>query len=269
MPESGAPMRSLWRDLASSLRTPEFWALSSWLDIVVRYRQSRLGLLWVLAPSFAYIWGLGAMFADLQGQAIPVFIAHVGVGYCIFRLVNLTLTESTIAFLAASPFILDGHVRLTDFVLRVLAKALFYFAMSLPALVPALAIAPGLQLDGLALATLTLPLVLANALWIGIVFSLVGSRFPDMGQLVTTVFMFAFLFTPIIWHAGSMPVDTVRGLVVRANPLFHMVEIVRAPMLGEAIEPLTLWYMAALSILGWLVAAAAYRRWARFVPLWV
>jgi ABC-type polysaccharide/polyol phosphate export permease len=259
----------LWRDLAGSLRAPEFWALSSWLDIVVRYRQSRLGLLWVLAPSVAYIWGLGAFFASMQSRPLGAFVAHLGVGYCVFRLVQMTLIEATGAFPAASSFILDGHVRLTDFVLRVLAKSLFYFAMSLPALAVALAIAPDLDLRGLALAVVTLPVVMANALWIGVVFSLVGSRFPDLGQLVNTIFMFGFLLTPIIWDAAAMPPDSLRGMVVRFNPLFHMVELVRAPILGLPVEPFTVGFVAAMSVLGWALAALVYRRYARFVPLWV
>ena len=31
---------SLWVQLAESLRNPEFWALSSWLDTIVRARKS-------------------------------------------------------------------------------------------------------------------------------------------------------------------------------------------------------------------------------------
>ena len=45
-----APGR-LWRELAASLRNPEFWLLTSWLDILVRARRSYLGPVWLLMPS--------------------------------------------------------------------------------------------------------------------------------------------------------------------------------------------------------------------------
>ncbi len=261
--------RSLATDLWRSLKAPEFWTISSWLDIVVRYRQSRLGIFWMLVPSFAYIWGIGAFFATMRSDPLSHFVAHVAIGYAIFRLVHLVLNDATSAFAAASSFILDGRVRLTDFVLRVLAKALFFFAMSLPAVALALFVAPELHAAGFALALLSFPLVLANALWIAVVFALVGARLPDLTQLVGTVFMFAFLLTPIIWDAAMMPPDSVRGMFVRFNPLFHMIEIVRAPILGHAVEPLTLWVMIGMTVAGWALAAFAYRRYARFVPLWI
>jgi ABC-2 type transport system permease protein len=262
-------MRSLLRDLTDSLKNPEFWALSSWLDIVVRYRQSRLGIFWLVAPSIVYIWGLGSLFAGMQHIALIDFAAYVGVGYCVFKVINGVILESTTAFAASAPFIMDGHTRLTDFVLRVISKALFYFLMSLPAVAVALAIDPAFQWNGLLLSLASFPLVLVNAMWIGVLCALLGARFPDVSQFMNNIFMFAFLLTPIVWHTDTMPADSVRGALVRFNPLFHMVEVVRAPILGSVIEPLTLYYLGAMTVVGWLIAGIAYRRYARYVPLWI
>lgn len=262
-------MRSLLHDLPSSFRNPEFWALSSWLDIVVRYRQSRLGLLWLIAPSIVYIWGVGAFFASMQQVSFKAFVAYVALGYSIFRVISSVIVESTSTFSAAASFILDGHVRLSDFVLRVVAKALFYFAVSLPVVALALVISPDVHWGGLALALLSFPLVLANVLWIGMVFALIGARFQDLSQLIGNIFMFAFLLTPIIWHADMMPAGSLRGTIMRFNPLYHMIEVVRAPVLGEPVATYSLYYLAVMTMVGWLVAIVAYRRYARFVPIWI
>jgi ABC-2 type transport system permease protein/lipopolysaccharide transport system permease protein len=262
-------MRSFVRDIAMSIKRPEFWALSTWLDIVVRYRQSRLGALWLLAPPALYTWGLGIFFSKMQHADLRHFAAHVGIGYAIFRLMNSVITEAGGTFSGSASFILDGHLRLTDFVLRVVAKAIFYFAMALPSVIIALMVFDGLQWHGLAMSLLTFPLVIANAVWIAMVFALVGARFPDLSQLINNLFLFAFLFTPIIWYADAMPAGSVRGTFMRFNPLLHLIEMVRAPILGERIEPLTIYYIAAMTVLGWALAAFLYRRYARFVPLWI
>jgi len=262
-------MRSLSRDLAASFRNPEFWALSSWLDIVVRYRQSRLGLLWLIAPSIVYIWGVGGFFASMQQASFSAFVGYVAIGYSIFRVTSSVIIESTSTFATAAPFILDGHVRLSDFVLRVTAKALFYFLISLPVVAVALAITPGLRVDGLATTLLTFPLVLANVLWIGVVFALIGARFQDLSQFIGNIFMFAFLLTPIVWHADMMPPGSLRGTIMRINPLYHMVEVVRAPVLGQPLADYSLYYLAAMTVVGWAIAVVAYRRYARYVPIWI
>lgn len=112
-------------------------------------------------------------------------------------------------------------------------------------------------------------IVLLNIAWIGAVVAVVGARFPDVSQLVGSALMFSFLFTPIIWQASQVPLGTMRGTIARANPLFHFVEIVRAPLLEQPLERLSIVYVAVLTVLGWGVAAWVYRRYAKFVPMWV
>jgi ABC-type polysaccharide/polyol phosphate export permease len=267
--ERGASMHSLFRDLAASLRNPEFWALSSWLDIVVRNRQSRLGIFWLMSPAIVYVWGMGGFFASMMHHPLSSFAAYVGIGYLVFRVASSAVTESTGAFAAAGAFILDGHVRLTDFVLRVIATALFHFLLSLPVVALALAIYPDPRWSGLLFSLFSLPVVILNALWIGVVFALVGARFPDLKHLVGNIFTFVFLLTPIIWHADTMPAGSLRGSLMRFNPFYHMVELVRAPILGEAIDPSTPLYLAVMTLGGWILAILAYRRYARYVPLWI
>src|SRR5690606_26223059 len=75
----------LWRELGQSLRNPEFWALSSWLDILVRTRRSYLGPLWLLVPSLVYVFGLGSFFASLHGRTMVEFAAYVALGAIVFR----------------------------------------------------------------------------------------------------------------------------------------------------------------------------------------
>src|SRR5690606_17329928 len=68
-------VNSLWRDLWASFRNPEFWALSSWLDIRGRNRQSRLGVLLVRVPPMVYNWGVGSFFASKMDRPLDVYIA--------------------------------------------------------------------------------------------------------------------------------------------------------------------------------------------------
>ena len=58
-----------------------------------------------------------------------------------------------------------------------------------------------------------------------------------------------------------------------SNPLTMMsnvsVSIFRAPVLGDQIETVTYYYVAIMTVVGIAVAATLYRRYARFVPLWI
>ncbi len=265
----GAP-GAFWREFGQSLRNPEFWALSSWLDIIVRARKSRFGILWLLAPSIVYVFGLGSFFAGMQPQGSTAgFFAHVALGAMVFRTLMASVISSANVFHASASFIMDGHMRLTDYVLESLAKAFFDMCMYLPVVVVALVLFGDISPQGMAVALPALAVVYLNALWMSALFALVGARFPDFGQLLNTISVFLFLLTPIIWYADSMPASSMRGQFMRLNPFFHLVEIVRAPIMGDVVEASTLWSVAGMSVIGLLVATLAYRRYARYVPLWI
>lgn len=260
---------SLWGELRESFRSPEFWALSSWLDILVKARRSRLGILWLMMPAVIYVFGLGSFFASMQGSPMSVFAAHVALGAMVFRTLMSTVIGSANVFTSSLPFIMDGHVRLTDYLLQSLAKAFFDMCMYLPIVAVALYMYGDVRPWGLFLALPTLALIYINALWISAVFGLMGARFSDFGQLLSNVSVFLFLLTPIIWYPGMMPAGSVRGQLMRLNPFFHFVELFRGPILGEAIESGTYWYLGIMTVVGLVVATYLYRRYSRFVPLWI
>lgn len=262
-------MKSLFRDLADGFRQSQFWAFSGWLDIVVKYRMSRLGVIWLFMPSTLYIWGVGSFFALLQGRDIRGFAAYMAIGTTVFRLLNSVITEATTVYVSAKAFIMDGHMRLSDFVLRAIAKAIFFFLVSMPPVVVALYVFPDLHLSGVLMGLAGLPLLLLNALWIGVVLSLVGARFPDINQFIGNIFMFLFLLTPIVWSADQMPAGSMRATLVRYNPFYYLIEIVRAPIVGGHFNTQSLYVAGTMALVGWLVAIFAYRRWARFVPIWI
>lgn len=261
--------RSLLRDYADSLRHPEFWVYATWLGLVTKYRRSRLGMVWAFLPPALYAFGIGGFFANIQGKTPREFIPYLALGYIVFRLITVSLSEATTACTGSANFILDGRVRLTDYVLKVMAKAAFYFVLAVPVAIAALSIAPTFHWQGLATLLPAMLVVLLNIAWMGAIVSVLGARLPDVHELIGSILMFAFLFTPIIWHVDQAPPESLRGAIARVNPLFHMVEVVRAPLLGQSVEPLTFGYLAAMLVFGWTAAIILYRRYARFVPIWL
>jgi len=259
----------LWRQFGESMRQPEFWALSSWLDTIVRARRSRFGILWLLAPSVVYVFGLGSFFAGMHGRSLMQFAAHVALGAMVFRSLMSVIIGSANVFSGSHSFIMDGHVRLTDYLMQSLAKAFFDLCMYLPVVLVALVMFEGLRWEGFLWAPVTLVALYVNAFWLSVVFSLVGSRFPDFGQLLANVSIFLFLLTPIIWYPDQMPADSPRGQFMRLNPFYHFVTLFRGPILGERVEQLSIIYIVIMTVTGLALATFLYRRYARYVPLWI
>lgn len=256
-------------DLWNSLRNYEFWAFSSWLGIVTKYRRSSLGFVWLFAPPVAYIYGIGYFYSSLFGREQLPFQVHLGIGYLLWRMVTQVIGQSSATMLGNRAFILDGRTRFTDYLMQVLVQALFYQLIAMMLVVPLLFMLPGVRPEGLALLAVSMPVFYLNVLWLSVVVGVVGARYPDIHELSNTIFIFGFLLTPIVWSADMAPVDSTRGFFARINPAFHLIEFVRAPLVGETLERGTLIYLAAMTVGGWLLAAFVYRRYSRYVAIWI
>lgn len=260
--------RSLLADFAHSVKHPDFWAYSSWLEVVTKYRRSKLGLAWMFIPVFAFIVVLGYFYAGLIHVPAREFIAYLGVGYAVWRLIIQVINDSASTLFHHQSFIMDGRVRLTDYFLRVLSKSLFYFAPAMLVVVATLFWSGHVGFGVVGGLLLGLPVLLLNLAWVTVVISLIGARFPDTHELVTTVLIFGFLLTPILWYPTSVAPGSLRALFIDANPAFHLIEAVRAPIMGTPISRTTMVYLPVMTVVGWSVASWLYRRYSRYVPLW-
>lgn len=255
--------------LVASVRRPEFWAYSTWLDIVTKYRRTRLGVAWLLLPTLIFITVLGNVYSHLMGHSVAEYLPYLGVGYACWRFMLMCINDSSTVFRSHKAFIMDGRVRLTDYVLRAVAKPLFYFTFALVVVVGVLIWSPAVEWLGVASLAITLPVLVLNMVWISFCIALVGARFPDTSEFIGTVLVVGFLLTPILWHVDRFPAETTRGFIARLNPAFHLIDFVRAPTLGHLPETNTLLVVAGMTVGGWLLMALLYRRYARFVPLWI
>ncbi|MCF7221321.1 ABC transporter permease [Marilutibacter chinensis] len=262
-------MNRLISDFRGSFSHRAFWAYAVWLDVVTKYRRTRLGILWLVLPPVAYILGLGNLYAVIVGRDPWYFVPHLGVGYVLWRFAIQSVTESADVFTVHQAFIMDGRVRFTDYVLRVFARSSLYMAVGFLVLLVVFLVDPLVELKAIPLLLITVPIYVLNVLWMAMLVALVGARYRDTRELISTGLIFGFLLTPIIWDASLVPPDSIRGMVVRFNPFFHLIEFVRAPILGHFPEVHSLVAVAALTLFGWGAAAVVYSRYSRFIPLWL
>lgn len=262
-------MTALFNQLAQSFRTPGFWAYSSWLDIVTRYRRTRLGLIWLLAPVMLFTFVTGPLYAKLFGRDLAFYMVHLGMGYAIWRMFSMVISDAINSLPGNKSFILDGNVRLTDYALKSLAKALLYFAFSMIGMIGVLIWSSAVPAWGIPTLLVTIPVVVLNLFWIAYCVALLGARSPDFGQALQTLLMLGMLFTPIIWVGDRFPPDSLAGFVVRLNPAYHLLEVVRAPLYGRMPEAGSMIFVAVMTVIGWGIAAFLCRRYSRYVPIWI
>jgi ABC-type polysaccharide/polyol phosphate export permease len=76
-----------------------------------------------------------------------------------------------------------------------------------------------------------------------------------------------FFTTPILWTYSERTglVKTLADI----NPFTHFVEIIRAPVIGDPLQPLSWAVVGAITLCGWTVTILTGDRMRKRLPFWV
>jgi ABC-type polysaccharide/polyol phosphate export permease len=95
---------------------------------------------------------------------------------------------------------------------------------------------------------------------------LLGARFRDVFPAVTTITSFMFLVTPIFWSRDDLG---DRVWVADYNPLYHAMNLVRRPLMGEIPDPANWYVCIGLAIGSLTIGIAAFLRYRRQLVYWL
>jgi ABC-type polysaccharide/polyol phosphate export permease len=257
-----------WDDIIRGLLKSELWGRMGWLDVKRRYRRTLLGPFWNSATLTVYTVAVGIVGAGLFHQDIRQYLPYLMSGMIVWTLVSTMILESCSLFVT-------GHAlfRNVRFEYSILAYALVWrnFILFVHNLIMYLVIALLLQPQLIGLTALLafpgLVIVLINGIWIALLVGMFCLRFRDVQPLVQTATQILMLVTPIFWSADNL--TGVRQFVfVQLNPVYRLIDVVRAPLLGTA--PTAASYTAALAITaaGWCLAFLMFRFFRNRITYW-
>jgi ABC-type polysaccharide/polyol phosphate export permease len=75
-----------------------------------------------------------------------------------------------------------------------------------------------------------------------------------------------FFITPVFWLPSLMPTRTV---LVTGNPFYHMLELLRAPLLGRAPADESWIFLTCTLVIGWAGTFLFFSRFRRRIPYWL
>lgn len=237
-------------------------------DIRQRYRRSSLGPFWITISTGVMIACIGIIFGSLFKSPMSEFLPFLAAGLVIWSLISTTITDATTVFVAAEPIIKQLPIPLCTHVYRMIFRNLYIFFHNIiifpivllfvqrPINAELLWFIPGLLL-------LTL-----NLGWISIILGIVCSRFRDLTQIVISVLQIFFYVTPIIWMPNLLPART-SVMMLDPNPFYHLLAIIRRPLLGQAPTLLNWSFCLLMALIGWLLAIKFFDRYRSRVAYWL
>ena len=244
---------------------PVWWGLA-WQEIRQRYTRSIIGPFWITLSMGAMVGAMGPLYGALFGQNVASYIQYLAVSLIVWTFISSCLNEAGSVFVGAEGYIKQVALPLTIYVLKMISRNLLMLAHNAVVALVVLLILPPARWQTLFLAPLGLLLVIANLCWIILLVGMLSARFRDLPQLVTNVVQVMFFLSPVMWKADMLG---NRRILAEINPLYHLIEIVRAPLLGDEIRLISWVFCTMLLILGGGLTFKVFVRLRGRVPYWL
>ncbi|TNC27447.1 galactan export ABC transporter permease subunit Wzm/RfbD [Amycolatopsis alkalitolerans] len=286
-------------DIREGFAQRELWTHLGWQDIKQRYRRSVIGPFWITISQGVISLGLGILYSTLWGLHVSTFLPYIATGFIVWTFISGCLAEGMETFISNEGLIKQIRAPLTVYMLRTVWRQTLMFAHNIIVVVVIVAIFfgslshtydlnhgtctagetiichPGLGWYSLSAIPAFLLLAL-NAGWLTLLLGIISTRYRDIPQLINSLIQLLFYMTPIVW-----PIDQLYGHGARAelarwvvpivhlNPFYHFVQILRAPLIGQAVSIGSWLVVLGITVVGWLLALLAMRNYRARVSYWV
>lgn len=278
-------------EIRDGLRERQLWAHLGWQDIKQRYRRSVIGPLWITISMVVLALALGLVNSVLFGADIGTILPNITVGLIVWTFISGCVLEGSDTFISNEGLIKILPAPLMVYILRTVWRQTLLFAHNMIVYVLILAVffvdidhpykifefsnitQPGLNW-GIVLAIPAFVAIMANGAWVALLFGIVATRFRDIPPLVNSFITMIFYMTPIMWSMdqvshGNGGKNASALSLLKLNPAYHFIEILRAPLLGQ-VQSWTHWaVVGGFTVVGWSVALLALRNYRSRVSYWV
>ena len=240
----------------------------AWSDIRQRYRRSTLGPFWITISTGVMISCIGLIFGGLFKAPMSEFLPFLTAGLIIWNFIACTITDSTTVFVAAESVIKQLPLPIFSHVIRIVARNFYIFLHNLVIFPLVLLIVEcPLKLSSL-LSIAGLIILLVNLLWISLLLGIVCTRFRDLTQIVNSFLQIFFYITPIIWLPSLLP-SKASLMLLDPNPFYHLLEIVRGPLLGKLPTSANWTISIFLAFLGWAITISVFGKYRKRIAYWL
>ena len=263
--KSDLSRRATW-DFIEGLRLWELWMRLSWNEVRRRYKRTMLGPMWVTVSLLIFATVLSFVWAALWKQPVVEFLPFLLSGLLPWTMISAAIGESSAVFLAGEALMKSRQFPYSILVYGSITRNVIIFGHNLLGYV-LIGIVCGVKISWASL--LLFPgfvLMTLNVGWICVLVAVFCLRFRDFQQIVVSVLQIAMFVTPVFWSAGQL--QGKRAIIVDANILYHMIEVVREPLRGAAPQLLSYFVCTISAVVGWAIAYWLFARKRHRLAYW-
>jgi lipopolysaccharide transport system permease protein len=112
-------------------------------------------------------------------------------------------------------------------------------------------------------------LLIINVTWMMVILAFLSTRYRDVQPIVASILMILVNVTPVFWYPKTIGNADLAHLLIGLNPFYHLLQVIRLPLLGS-LPTLENWLVCVgLGLLGSAAALIVVRKFGRKIAYWV
>jgi lipopolysaccharide transport system permease protein len=249
-------LASAARDFASSFQLTRLWSTLAVNDIAGRYRGSVLGPFWITLSQIAFVAGIGLVYGDLMHVSVEKYIPWMATGVTLWTLISGMILDGCTAFIEGSSMLRQTSLPMPLFIWRIVCRNLLNFAHQIVVIIGVAVWFHYLLKINLPMFALGFLLLLLNLTWMTFAAAVICARYRDVQQMISSALQIIFFISPVIWIPNEM--SGLKSSLLRVNPVFHMLDVTRNPLIGLPAHWDSVIYLAIMAAVGLLLTFCLY-----------
>lgn len=211
---------------------------------------------------------MGVVFGIIFKTPLQEYLPFLATSIILWGLMASIITDGCMSFISAESIIKQLHLPMYIHIFRTVWKQIIIFGHNL-VILPLVFLAVWHPLSwSLVLFIPGLVLVVLNVGWMAYLLAMLSARYRDIPQVIASVMTILYFVSPVMWQPSLIPTGTAH-LLLGLNPMYHLLQVMRLPILGQ-LPTLENWVLATVfAIFGWAGVALAISKFRNQIAYWV
>jgi len=211
-----------------------FWVHLALADLRSRWRRSFFGVTWSIIQPLGLTCLLALVFSRILHTDIVTYAPYILSGIIVWEYISANTIGGSLSFVQADAYIKQCNHPLAIYTLRNILSSSIVLMLASLSLYGWVAIVLPENFGWSWLATLTIYPVLAAIAWpVSTLLAYVSTRFRDVPHALGLVMQSLWFISPVYFEEKMFRSGGLHALV-DYNPIYHILQLLRAPLLhGE------------------------------------
>ncbi len=266
-----SPLQRAWQDIVAGTCNWPLWLMLAYQDIKLRYRRSVLGPFWITLSMAITVYAMGFLYGHLFHIDLPHYYPFLVTGMLSWTLIQTIIIEANDTFEMMSATIKQVKLPYSLHIHRIVARNLIIFFHNILVIIPVMVIYHAtMPLNAYTLLVIPgLALIYIAGVIYGLILAMLGARYRDISQMVKSLIQVIFFLTPVMWNPATISGTHNMEMLVYWNPFYSFLQMLRAPLLGQAPTLLNLMIVLGVMLVGAVASLCLLARYRARIIYWL